>query len=102
MCKAEIKVRKCPINPALYLYIEILKCSRVPPQQVCRVLGKEADTEQTLHPLEVCSVHHLSEHRSVTQVSGSLNSVIILSEFVKMHLNKQPNNSRTKGSRAIF
>lgn len=61
------------MNPALYLYIEILKCSRVPPQQVCRVLGKEADTEQTLHPLEVCSVHHLSEHRIIIWVSVSLN-----------------------------
>lgn len=73
MCKEEIKVHVSSMNPALYLYIEILKCSRVPPQQVCRILGKEADTEQTLHPLEVCSVHHLSEHRSVAQVSVSQN-----------------------------
>lgn len=49
------------LNPKHYLYIEILKCSRVPPQQVCGVLGKEADTEQTLHPLEVRPVHHLRE-----------------------------------------
>lgn len=102
MCKDEIKLHKSPMNPALYLNIEILKCSRVPPQQVCRVLGKEADTEQTLHPLEVCSVHHLSEHRSVPQVSLSLNPAISLSEIVKMHLNKQPNNNRTKDYQATF
>lgn len=59
------------MNSALYLDIKILKCSRIPPQQVCRVLGKEADTEQTLHPLEVRSMHHLSEHRSVSEAKQS-------------------------------
>lgn len=56
-------------NPMLYLYIEVLKCSRVSSQQVCRVLWEEADAEKTLHPLEVCSVHHLWKYDPVSLVT---------------------------------
>ena len=49
----------------LHLYIEVLKRGRVPPEQVCRVLGEEADAEQTLHPLEVSPMHHLGKHVNI-------------------------------------
>lgn len=49
-----------------YLYIEVLKRCRIPSQQICRVLGEEADAKKTLHPLEIRSVHHLREHHSIS------------------------------------
>lgn len=57
------------LNPVLYLYIEVLKCSRVPSQQVRRVLGEEANAEQTLHPLEIGSVHHLREYNIISLIT---------------------------------
>lgn len=61
---------KAPFNSALYLYVEVLKCSGVPSQQVRRVLGEEADAEQTLHPLEIGSVHHLREYNSTSWITN--------------------------------
>lgn len=42
-----------------YLNVEVLKRRWVSPQQLHRVFGEEADTEEAPHPLVVGPLHHL-------------------------------------------
>lgn len=52
----------------IHLYVEVLKCSRVSPQQIRGVLWEEADTEKTLHSLEVSPMNYLKIENKIKKL----------------------------------